>query len=132
MPVRIEQLEGKRLRGTVRGHTIVADRPREEGGGDAGPSSGELLLLAVGSCAAGSLRGFLEACGRRPSGLSVEVAWEPAPGQDARERIVITLGVDPEALQLAPQQIAEAAAGGGVVSRVRLGSEISVRFAARK
>lgn len=131
MSVRLEQLEGKRLVGTARHHTVITDRPREEGGGDAGCSSGELLLMAIGSCATGSLRSFLEGHGRRLSSLSVEVAFEPSRKAGARDRIVITLGVDPDTLGFPPHTIAEAATSGGVNSRMKLGSEIEVRFAGR-
>ncbi len=53
----VVMLSGTQLLGTARSRTVVTDRPLDEGGTDVGFTSGEMLLLAIGSCASsGGLR----------------------------------------------------------------------------
>lgn len=128
--VMVRRMEGRRLLGTARQHHVVTDRTVEDGGTDTGCTSGELLLLSIGSCATGSIRNFLQSRGVACPDLSVEVSFaEPAkPG--AREAIALDValpvGIDESLL---PQTL-EAAQSGGVVSRLRLGSDIIVRMRA--
>lgn len=129
--VRVALLEGKQLLGTARTRAVVTDRPFEEGGTDAGFTSGEMLLLAIGSCSAGSLRNHLAARGTPCRDLAVEVFFEPSGAAGARERIVIALDLDERFYRDDPERIAAAATCGGVTSRVKLGSEVEVRFAAQ-
>lgn len=41
---------------SVRGHTVRIDEPADKGGDDTGPTPGELLIAAVGSCMAITMR----------------------------------------------------------------------------
>ncbi len=50
--VTVRQLVGKKLLGVARRHVVITDRPVQDGGGDLGCTSGELLRLAIGSCVA--------------------------------------------------------------------------------
>jgi putative redox protein len=50
MSVVVESSTGLRQEITVRGHTIVTDEPKSDGGTDDGPSPYDLLLSALGSC----------------------------------------------------------------------------------
>jgi putative redox protein len=50
MSVVVESTDGLRQEITVRGKTLVADEPVEDGGTDAGPNPYELLLSALGAC----------------------------------------------------------------------------------
>ena len=129
LPIRTEQRAGKRLEGAVRGHRIVTDRPPNEGGDDAGPTSGELLLLSIGSCAAGALRNYLNAAGIATQRVAVEVGFEPNPVHERRDRIRIRACVPPEAMHLGAAALREAALSGGVTSRMRAGSEVEVDIA---
>jgi putative redox protein len=45
-----------RQRITAANHTVIADEPREAGGGDAGPDPYSLLLAALGACTAMTLQ----------------------------------------------------------------------------
>jgi uncharacterized OsmC-like protein len=127
--VTVRQLDGKRLLGVSRTHSVVLDRPTEEGGADSGFTSGEMLLLAIGSCCTGSLRSYLEAQGRPVRDLEVAVQFEAAREGGERDRIVITLKVDPRDLRGDPERVKAAAMSGGVASRLARGSDVEVRFA---
>ncbi len=125
--VRVERQEGRRLQGTARQHRVVMDRTREDGGTDAGCTSGELLLLAIGSCVTGRLRNTLEAAGLPAKPLAVEVSFEPSARGEKRERIavdvIVPAGLDEAGVALAERE----ALTGGVGSRMAAGSEMVVR-----
>ena len=120
-------LPGTKLLGTARNRSVITDRPTEDGGTDTGFTSGELLLLAIGSCASGGLRRYFSERGIPYSGLSLDVYFEPSVTPDARDRIVIGLGFD-AASDSDVERIKAAALSGRVASRVAAGSEIEVRF----
>ncbi|HVY58565.1 MAG TPA: OsmC family protein, partial [Xanthobacteraceae bacterium] len=103
-----------------------------DGGTDAGCSSGELLLLAVGSCAAGSVRNHLESCGVSTEGLSVDVDFRPSVTGGEHDAIAITLWLPGEVSGTDGDTIKRAAVSGGVVSRLLLGSEIQVECRSRQ
>jgi putative redox protein len=71
--VRAVNAGGYRALATVRGHEIVADEPRSRGGEDAGPSPSELLLAALASCTAITLRMYAERKGADPGEIDVSV-----------------------------------------------------------
>jgi uncharacterized OsmC-like protein len=125
----VRQLDGKRLLGVARTHAVVTDRPMDEGGTDTGFTSGELLLLAIGSCCTGSLRGYLEAQGKTVRDLEVSVHFEPGAEGAVRDRIVITLKLDPRDYRGDPERVKAAATSGGVTSRLCAASDVEVRFA---
>lgn len=127
--VSVKQLDGKRLLGIARNHALVSDRPVDEGGSDTGFTSGELLLLAIGSCCAGSLRGYLEAQGKNVRELEVLAHFESGAEGAARDRIVVTLKLDPRDYRGDPERVKEAALSGGVGSRLKNTSDVEVRFA---
>ena len=127
--VRVRQLDGKRLLGIARNHAVVTDRPLADGGSDTGFTSGEMLLLAIGSCCTGSLRSYLEAQGTPARDLEVAVHFAPSANGGERDRIVITLGLDVRDYPGDPERLKAAATAGGVTGRVKLGSEVEVRFA---
>lgn len=125
--VRVERQEGRRLQGTARQHRVVMDRTREDGGTDAGCTSGELLLLAIGSCVTGRLRNTLEAAELPATPLAVEVSFEPSARGEKRPRIavdvIVPAGLDEAGVALAERE----ALTGGVGSRMAAGSEMVVR-----
>lgn len=127
--VTVQPLEGRKLFGVARQHAVITDRPAQEGGGDLGCTSGELLLLAIGSCVTGALRNFLEQKGIQAKGLKVEVGFEASAVADARDRIAIAL--DPGETLLGDttdEALRCAATSGRVASRVKNGSEVVVRI----
>lgn len=126
--INIRQLSGKQLFGTARQHAVVTDRPLEEGGTNLGCTSGELLLLAIGSCYLGSLRAFFGQQGVQCGGLSANVFYEPQADARRRDRIVIAVTLDDAARAFDADAIKAVASSGGVTSRIQLGSEIEVRI----
>jgi uncharacterized OsmC-like protein len=124
--VTVRRGEGKQLRSTIGAHSIVTDRKSEDGGADAGCTSAELLLTAIGSCAAGSIRNHLASRGIASERMTVEVGFRPAEEPGARNRIVVRVSLPAEALRDGQDGIRRAAAEGGVVSRIALGSAIDL------
>lgn len=127
--VTVRQVAGKQLRGTARRHVVVTDRTTEEGGTDTGCTSGELLLLAIGSCGMGGLRRLFEERDAPFQNLSVDVFFEPHQNPQQRDRIVISINTDQALHGIDMNAIRTAATSGGVTSRMQLGSEIDVRIA---
>ena len=125
--VQVKRLDQKRLLGIAGRHAVVTDRKIEDGGSDVGCTSGELLLLAIGSCATGSVRNCLDASGVRSDTLDVTVNFERSAVAGERDAIAIVVRVPADILAANADAIAAAAISGGVVSRMRLGSLVSVR-----
>lgn len=48
--VEVKQVGPTASEGSVRGHTVLVDRPTVKGGNDQGAMGGELLLIAFGGC----------------------------------------------------------------------------------
>ena len=122
----VRPIAGKTLLGTAGRHKVVTDRKTGDGGADAGCTSGELLLLAMASCATGSIRNALTARKLDNNDIRVEVELAPPKTAGARDGILITVFLPPPVLAAGTELIAAAAIAGGVVSRIRLGSDIEV------
>jgi hypothetical protein len=123
----VRPVSGKRLLGTAGRHTVVTDRKLADGGTDAGCTSGELLLLAMASCATGSLRNALAAHTLAIDDIRVDVELTPPKAPAARDGILITVFLPARVLAAGIGPIVAAATSGGVVSRIKLGSDIEVR-----
>ncbi len=122
----IKRMDGRKLRCQIGQHVIITDRKTADGGTDAGCTSGELLLVAAGSCAAGSSRRCLQERGLPFDDLVVEVGLKPAASASSRDVIVIEVFVSADIPKHDMALIEDAALSGGVVSRLALGSEIEV------
>ena len=120
-------IAGKSLLGTAGRHTVVTDRKTADGGTDTGCTSGELLLLAMASCATGSIRNALAARQLAADDIRVDVELTPPKTDGARDGILITVSLPPPVLAAGTEPVLAAAMAGGVVSRIRLGSDIEVR-----
>jgi uncharacterized OsmC-like protein len=127
--VTVQQLDGKKLPGVARQHAVITDRPVPDGGGDPGCTSGELLLLAIGSCVAGSLRNCFAQKGLQHGRLKVEVGLKPSAVRDPLDRIVIALYLSVSMLRaLMEEAIRIAATSGAVAGTVGQGSEVELRI----
>lgn len=122
-------IAGKQLLGVARHHAVLTDRTREKGGSDIGCTSGELLLLAIASCAAGGLRNHIEAQGHTPEALRVTAFFEAPPDPGARDRIVLSIALGTLADRVDPDAIRTAAVSGGVTSRIHADCGLEVRIA---
>ena len=76
----------------MRGHTLVADEPKDEGGEDSGPSPQELLAASLASCTAITIEMYAKRKGWEVGEVSVHVKYEPAQrGSPTRFRMTVDL-----------------------------------------
>lgn len=122
-------LSGRQRLGVARHHAVVTDRMLEEGGTDIGCTSGELLLLAIGSCATGGVSKFLQGQGVSCENLSMNVSFEAPAEPGERDRIVISINVDLTGQHAHADAIRTAAVSGGVTSRMHAATPLEVRIA---
>jgi putative redox protein len=62
----------------IRGHQLTADEPKENGGGDEGPSPQELLAASLASCTAVTIEMYANRKGWDIGEIVVDVDYEPA------------------------------------------------------
>jgi putative redox protein len=62
----------------IRRHSVVADEPKESGGGDTGPSPEELLAASLASCSAITMEMYADRKGWNVDEVVVDVEYEPA------------------------------------------------------
>jgi organic hydroperoxide reductase OsmC/OhrA len=122
----VRPIAGKKLLGSAGRHNVVTDRKEADGGSDAGCTSGELLLLAMASCATGSIHNALAAHKLGTNDIRVEVNLVPPKTSGARDGILITVYLAPPVLAADLDAVVTAAVSGGVVSRIKLGSDVAV------
>ncbi len=77
-PAVVLWLGGVRFEAAVRGHRLVVDQPREEGGTDQGITPVECLAVSVGTCVAFFVVRFCERHSLTPRGVRVTVGWDYA------------------------------------------------------
>ena len=76
----------------MRGHTLVADEPEDEGGDDSGPSPQELLAASLASCTAITMEMYAKRKGWDMGDVAVHVEYEPAQrGSPTRFRMRVEL-----------------------------------------
>jgi len=69
----------------VRGHQLMADEPKDQGGNDAGPNPYELLLSALGSCTAITVRMYAQRKGWPLESIEVALQHERIHAEDCAE-----------------------------------------------
>ncbi len=84
METRVDFVNGVQFRVVTRGHEVVCDQPRDNGGEDTGMTPPEFLLAALGSCAAYYAAEYLRTRNQSREGLSVRVTAEKSPAPPAR------------------------------------------------
>ena len=60
----------------IRDHTLIADEPESDGGKNAGPTSKELLLAALGACAAITVKMYANRKGWPLEGVEIDLSTE--------------------------------------------------------
>jgi len=119
--------EGKTLLGRVRNHIVVTDRPSADGGQDLGGTSGELMLLSVGSCAVGNIRDHVERNALPIIFLKADVFVETPTMSEDLGPVVISAeffgALTPDELRA----LIDAAGSGRVVRRLRKGTQVDIR-----
>jgi uncharacterized OsmC-like protein len=76
MEVQVEQVEGVRFSVRARSHKLICDQPHENGGCDEGMTPPEMLLGALGSCAAYYAVEYLHTRKLSECGATVRVTGE--------------------------------------------------------
>lgn len=126
-------LAGRTLLGRARGHSVLTDRPGQGGGGDAGCTSGELLLLAIGSCVVGNVARRANERGIAVFRLHADVRIDdmpydggPGDGDYAPVEVAVEIAAD---LRDGDLEALRAAAGSGrVTGRVNRNTDVRIRL----
>lgn len=92
MEVRIRHGAGKQTSAYARFHRLVSDQPFEEGGSDAGMTPPELMLSALGCCAAHYAAEYLRA--RHQSFDDLEIRVSAAKGERPARLVDIRIVVN--------------------------------------
>ncbi|HME10450.1 MAG TPA: OsmC family protein [Bryobacteraceae bacterium] len=92
MEVQIKHLSGAKFEAEARGHKITCDQPVSNGGRDEGMTPPELLLAALGTCAAFYGVQYLKTRSLSTEGIEVSVSAEKAlqPARLASFRVEVT------------------------------------------
>ncbi len=93
--VRVVLGDGLRCDLTVRDRRFTSDLPAALGGGNDGPTPGEMFLASLGACTAMTLRMYARQKGWDLAGVEVELSqawvgrdeWKGWPQGDTRERL---------------------------------------------
>ena len=120
--------EDGRMRNSVeiRGHTITADEPEDNGGEDRGPTPQELLAASLASCTATTMEVYATRKGWQVGEVEVDVEYTPAQrGCPTRCAIVVRL---PEHL---PPERRERLMQVGATSRMHRALEGEIAFEER-
>jgi putative redox protein len=82
--VRVTSEGGDRLTIRVRGHSMQADQPAADGGGDSGPTPTEIFVAGLAACIAYYAERFLRRSGLSTKGLEVACDYTWAAGSPHR------------------------------------------------
>lgn len=121
-------VEHRTLLGRARQHSVLTDRPGDFGGHDRGCTSGELMLLAIGSCVVGNIA---RCAAERDIMLQylhaeVSVADTPDDGSYGPVDVMVELTAELSDDDLAALRVA--ARSGRVTGRVSRNTEIRIRL----
>ena len=95
MEVHIRHTAGAAFLASARGHEIICDQPKENGGDDGGMTPPELLLASLGTCAGYYALQYLRARKLPETGLAVRVQAEKAAAPARLGRFTIHVDAPP-------------------------------------
>lgn len=127
--VSVERMDKTAAKGMARHHKIITDRTSESGGTDNGPTSGELMLLAVGSCVVGTSRMYIEDHDLSVSHIRADVTVENMEGTDNYGAIHVELDVGEGINDEGRAGIMKAANSGRVTCRLKKASDVVIGWA---
>ena len=119
------KLSGTTLVGRAGDHVVLSDRRTADGGTELGCTSGELMLLAVGSCVVGNLNQFAIRNGVDIADLSADVHVEDAP-EDGFGAITVDVRINGKISEETLDTLRQAANSGRVTGRYRQNSEVRI------
>lgn len=76
--ITIDWRSGVQLAGAVRGHRLIIDQPKEEGGDDQGITPVEMFIASLGACIGYFAVRFCQRHNLPTEGLGVAVSWDYA------------------------------------------------------
>lgn len=123
--VNTSKLSGTTLSGRARDHVVLTGRRAADGEMERGCTSGELMLLAVGSCVVGNLNLFALQQGIDIEDLSANVRIEDVPG-DGFGEITVDVQIGGEVPEDTLEDLRQAAGSGRVTGRFRQNSEVRI------
>lgn len=123
--VNTSRLHGATLVGRARDHLVLSDRALAEGGNNLGCTSGELMLLAVGSCVVGNLNTYAAQHGANVGALSADVRIEETP-DDSYGAITVDVQIEENVSDKTLHELREAAGSGRVTGRLRQNCEVRI------
>jgi uncharacterized OsmC-like protein len=85
---------GYRAEVSARGHTLIADEPLALGGTDQGPTPYDLLVAALGSCTAMTIRMYADRRGWPLEGVTVRLTHSRVHELDCEACEASTVGID--------------------------------------
>lgn len=74
--MRISWVSGVRQTATIRGHQLIIDQPKEDGGDDQGVTPVELFVASLGACIGYFAVRFCQRHQLSASGLAVQMVWD--------------------------------------------------------
>jgi putative redox protein len=107
-------------------HSLIADEPLERGGQDAGPTPSDLLLAALASCTAITLRMYAEHKSWTIEAVHVSVAATRAPDKSLTVQRVLTF--DGELSEEQKSRLADIAERTPVTLALKTGVAIHTRL----
>lgn len=123
--VTIRQVGPSTGEGSVRGHSVLVDRPVEKGGSDRGPMGGELMLIGLGGCFLSNLLAAARERGQLVSGVEVGVSSRMEGTPPRYTDIGIKVRADSVSPDLLDKLITIAERGCIATTTLRAGSTIS-------
>ncbi|MBI3434241.1 MAG: hypothetical protein HY056_04065 [Proteobacteria bacterium] len=127
----VRRVAKRTLLATARSHAVVTDRTLAEGGDDLGFTSGEMLLLAIGSCALSSANEYLLGLGYDALVSRARVLADPPTADGGFGDITVLLDLGEHDSRIDKDALLAAAGSGRVTRRVASGSRVEFRAAER-